>query len=359
VAVAGYLTVEAAGKTTSTPAGKIIALAVVLLAIVLAGLAIRSNTEYPSTDDASIDADVVHVAATVGGRVIKIGATENATVRRGDLLFEIDPEPYRIAVQQVEASLATAQAELGTRGRTVRNLKEQTIAAREMAGRAATAYDLAARTVARLRPLEAKGYVSKQQLDDAETQANQAANAVAQAKTSQVVANTTVDTSAAAQATVTASAAALALARYNLRQTLVVAPQDGRVVGLTVATGEIVAPSQAIFTLVAADQWFVTAHFRETALRHIHVGDCVTAFSMLDRRRPLAGVVQGIGSGVGDADKIDLPRSVPYVERSLNWVRVAQRFPVRILLQAPPADLVRLGASAVVQVNGGPACRRA
>jgi multidrug efflux system membrane fusion protein len=190
-----------------------------------------------------------------------------------------------------------------------------------------------------------------------ETQAQQAATAVGQARTQQLVANTAVDTAAAAEASVTARQAAVAQAEFNLRQTTVLAAQDGRIVGLTVATGEIVVPSQSIFTLVASNEWFVNANFRETELRRIRLGDCVTAFSMLDRGHALRGVVQGIGSGVGDQDRINLPRSVPYVEKSLNWVRVAQRFPVRIRLVSPPAELIRLGASAVVQIRGGPACR--
>ena len=85
-------------------------------------------------------------------------------------------------------------------------------------------------------------------------------------------------------------------------------------------------------------------------------GDCVTVYSMIDRTQPIAGVVQGIGAGVLDEERINLPKSVPYVERSLNWVRVEQRFPVRVRLKEPPQPLVRLGASAVVEVKHGAAC---
>lgn len=349
---------DVGGKTRPSHIGRIIALLVIVAALVLGGMSLRRNTDFPGTDDASIDADVVHVAATVGGRIVAIPAAENDTVRRGALLFQIDPEPYQIAVQQAQAALAIARAELGTRGRTVRNLQEQTVAAREAASKAMTAYALAGRTVERLRPLEAQGYVSRQQLDDAETQAQESATAVAQARTGQVVAATTVDTADAARASVKAAEAMLAQAAYNLRQTTILSPQNGRIVGRSVATGETVAPAQSIFTLVTDDEWFVNANFRETALRHIHVGDCVTAFSMLDRTKAISGTVQGIGSGVEDGDKIDIPHAVPYVERSLNWVRVAQRFPVRIRLRTPPRSLMRLGASAVVQINSGPSCPR-
>jgi len=78
---------------------------------------------------------------------------------------------------------------------------------------------------------------------------------------------------------------------------------------------------------------------------------------MIDRVQPIKGVVQGIGAGVLDTDRINLPRSVPYVERSLNWVKVAQRFPVRIHLEDPPERLMRLGATAVVEVKHGDACK--
>jgi multidrug efflux system membrane fusion protein len=131
----------------------------------------------------------------------------------------------------------------------------------------------------------------------------------------------------------------------------------GRVVGLTISTGEMVAPAQSVFTLVDTEEWFAVANFREYYIGAIAVGDCATVYSMIDRTKPIKGVVQGIGSGVLDDERINLPRSVPYVERSLNWVRVAQRFPVRVRLEAPPPALMRLGASAIVQVKHGAACR--
>ena len=93
-----------------------------------------------------------------------------------------------------------------------------------------------------------------------------------------------------------------------------------------------------------------------TNLDAIAIGDCATVFSMIDRRIPIKGTVQSIGWGVADTERVNLPRSVPYVERSLNWVRVAQRFPVRIRLEGPPQQLMRVGASAVVQIKHGAQC---
>jgi multidrug efflux system membrane fusion protein len=161
----------------------------------------------------------------------------------------------------------------------------------------------------------------------------------------------------AGEATVQARTAALGIAQRHLDDTTVRATHNGLVVGLTVSTGEMVAPAQSLFTLINTDEWFAVANFRETDLSSISVGDCATVFSMLNRKIPIRGIVQGIGWGVVDQDRVNIPRSVPYVERSLNWVRVAQRFPVRIRLEEPPPDLMRLGASAVVEIKHGAACR--
>jgi multidrug efflux system membrane fusion protein len=313
--------------------------------------------ETPSTDDATIDAEVVHVAAAVGGRIISIPVSENSRVNAGDLLFQIDPLPFELAVRQAQSDLALAQAQLATQRRVLSTQRSTATVAGDQVGRAATNLNLALRTAERLRPLAANGYIPRQQLDNAETAARDAATSLQQAREQAVSAVHAIDTEAGADATVRARAAALGMARRALADASVRAMHPGRVVGLTVQTGEIVAPSQTLFTLVTNDAWYAVGNFRETQLRTIKVGDCATAYSLIDRAKPIKGFVQGIGAGVLDTDKVDLPRSVPYVERSLNWVRVAQRFPVRVRLQNPPAGLMRLGASAVIEIKRGPACR--
>jgi len=199
--------------------------------------------------------------------------------------------------------------------------------------------------------------VSTQLLDQAQVSQHDATTSLRQAQEQHAAAVRAIDTEQAAAASVRAREAALAIAKRALDDTTVRAPHNGRVVGLLVRSGETVAPSQALFTLVTTDEWYAMANFRETDLRHIAVGDCVTAYSMIDRRQPMKGVVDGIGSGVLDEERVNLPRSVPYVERSMNWVRVAQRFPVRIRIERPPSQLMRLGASAVVEVRHGDACQ--
>jgi multidrug efflux system membrane fusion protein len=348
---------NAEGARRHSLRSKLIALAIVAIAVAAALYAGHRSTIHPSTDDATIDADIVHVAPAVGGRIIEMAVAENARVSRGDLLFQIDPLPYRLAVAQAEADLAIARAELDTKRRVLATERSNAVIAADQARRAQTNRELAARTVERLGPLASQGYVSTQLLDQAQVAQHDATSSLRQAQEQQAAALRAIGTEEAAAAAVRAREAALAIAQRALEDTTVRAPHNGRVVGLLVLSGEIVAPSQALFTLVTTDEWFAIANFRETDLKHIAIGDCVNAYSMIDRGRAIKGVVDGIGSGVLDDERINLPRSLPYVQRSMNWVRVAQRFPVRVRLEDPPPELMRLGASAVVEVKHGPACR--
>jgi multidrug efflux system membrane fusion protein len=351
------VTTTAAGARHHAPWAWLISLAIIAAAIVFGLQALHRRAIMPSTDDATIDADVVHVGALVGGRIIEIPVAENVRVNTGDLLFQIDPLPYQLAVNQAEADLHFAEAALATQDRVISTQRSAAVEAADQVHRATANLDLATRTVERLRPLAAKGYVPTQQFDQAQTAQRDATTSLLQAREQAVATVRAIDTDASTKATIEARKAALAIAKRQLDDTTVRATHPGRVVGLSVRTGEIVAPSQTLFTLVTDDEWFAVANFREINLKPIAVGDCVTAYSMIDRGRPIKGVVQGIGSGVLDTERVNLPRSVPYVERSLNWVKVAQRFPVRVRLIDPPPKLMRLGATAIVEVRHGAACR--
>ena len=348
---------KAQGIQRASKIAKLATLAVVFGAAGLGVYALSVGGSHPSSDDASIDADTVHVAAPVGGRIVKIGVVENGWVKKGGLLFQIDPLPYRFAVAQAQADLAEAEAQLGTRRRQLSTQRSNTLITDDQTRAAEANLELTTRTVARLGPLAAQGYVPQQQLDQAETSAREASAQLRQAREQHSAAVVAVDTDVSAQAEVEARRAALDLAKRHLADSTVVATHDGWVVGLNAATGEVVSPDQSLFTLVDADEWFAVGYFRETDLTPVHPGDCATVYSMLDRTHPIPGRVQGIGRGVLDQDKVNVPRSVPYVERSLDWVRVSQRFPVRVQLRGAPEGLTRLGASAVVEIKHGAACR--
>ncbi|MEX3968330.1 multidrug transporter subunit MdtN [Paraburkholderia sp. EG286B] len=337
--------------------GRAIAIAIVLFGAAALWYAYDRSTRYPSTDDASIDADVVHVASPVGGRIVRVPVEENQQVAKGDVLFEIDPVPYRLAVAQAQAELEMARAQLGTRHRTLIGENSNAAIAADQTRRATHNYDLATRSVNRLQPLAAQGYVSAQQFDQAMVAQRDASVSLQQAKEQQRSSALTVGDDADAIATMHAREAALAIAQRALDDTVVRAPFDGYVTGLSILAGETVLPNQSIFTLIHAGEWFAVSNFRETALGAIAVGDCATVYSMIDRKVAMQGKVIGIGAGITDTDRLNLPRGLPYVQQSVNWVRVAQRFPVRVRIDAPAPRLVRVGASAIVEVRHGQSCR--
>ncbi|MGO4327120.1 multidrug transporter subunit MdtN [Cupriavidus sp. 2TAF22] len=345
-----------AGARKNPLRGKVVALVIVLLAVLLSVYAWHRTARFPSSDDAALDADMVHVASPVGGKVARILVSENQQVAKGSVLFEIDPVPYRLAVAQASADLELAQATLGTRRRTISTERANAAIASEQIARAEQNYALTARTVERLRPLTADGYVPKQQLDQAQVAQRDAAVSLKQANVQRAASAQAVGTVDDAMATVRAREAALAIAQRALDDTVVRAPHDGRVSGLTVLSGEVVLPNQSLFLLVHTGEWFAVANFRETQLAEIHVGDCATVYSMIDRGHAIRGKVDGIGVGITDTERLNLPRSLPYVQPSVNWVRVAKRFPVRIKLEDPPEMLARVGASATVEIRHGAAC---
>jgi multidrug efflux system membrane fusion protein len=347
---------KSSGKLPHTPRAKIISLAIIAAGLATGYFVYSLSAAHPSSDNASIDSEVVHIAAAVGGRVVDIEVEENEKVSKGDVLFRIDPLPYKLAVEQAEADLGVAVAALEAQKRLVSTEKSNALIAGEQIKRAETNYELTTRTTERLRPLAGKAYVTSQQFDQAETARRDAATSLMQAREQQAAAQRAVGTLEGPAAAIKARQAALAIAKRALEDTVVRAPHDGRITGLTVASGEMIAPSQSLFTLVTTEKWYAIVNFRETDLRNIAVHDCATVYSMIERGTPIKGVVEGIGWGVLDTERVNLPKNVPYVERSLNWVRVAQRFPVRVRLEKPPENLMRLGASAVVEVKHGAAC---
>jgi multidrug efflux system membrane fusion protein len=349
--------VKAGGKRRRPPVGVLFAVLVVGGAAGFAYEVDRNDRLHPSSDDASIDADILHVAPSVGGRVVELPIKENELVAEGDLLFRIDPEPYEYAVRQAEAALAIARAEVDSERRHIGTETANSAVARQQIAKAKANYELAFRTVDRLRPLEGKAYVPTQEFDRAQVTLQDSQTSLFQARDQERAATSAINTLDRAEADVQAREAALAIARRDLRQTEVHAPVAGRVTSMNVTVGEVLAPSQTLFTLISTEEWFAVANLREAALNHIEVGDCATVYSMIDRKTPIEGRVLSLGWGVQDEDRAVVPRSLPVVARDMDWVHVAQRFPVRVALRNPPERLVRVGASASVEIKHGESCR--
>lgn len=331
--------------------------AVIVLAAVAAGwLYLRRAEKNPLSEDAVLTASIVNVAAAVPGRIASLPVAENQKVEKGALLFALEAAPYALAVEQARADLRLAEATRDAQKRTISAEQSNAAIAAEQVTRARTNLALAEATLARLIPLLPKGYVTAQQVDDARTARDDARTSLAQALKQADAANSLVSTLDASQALVEARRAALAIAERALANTEVRAPHTGRVVGLTVSAGEVLVPGQSVFTLINTETWYASAPFRETELTAISVGDCATVHALSDRSVTIRGRVEGIGWGVISEDVLNLPRGLPYVPKSLNWVRIAQRFPVRIRLIEPPENLMRIGGSAVAIVHHGERC---
>lgn len=334
----------------------IISLIIIMMASIMGWYSLRQDIYHPLSEDTVIGAEIVNVSSSIPGRIASIKVTENDAVRRGDVIFTIDPSLYQLRLQQAQAELKMAEAALDSQNRTVKAGQSNAAISGDQIVRARANLELATQTLARLQPLLVKGYVTAQQVDSAATTKLDAEISFQQALKQAEAANALINNTAASEALVTARRAAFAIALRELENTTIRAAHNGLVVGLKVASGEFVIPDQPIFTLIVSDHWHASAFFRETELKHIRPGDCATVYVMADRNRPLKGRVQGIGWGISSQDMVSIPRSLPYVARSLNWVRVAQRFPVRIEIIEPPAELMRVGASAVAVVDNVSGC---
>ena len=340
----------APGPAVRRNVGRAVGLAILAAAIGLAVYVVYYLDQSPRTDDAYVRADTIGVAAQVSGRIVNLRVQDNQAVKQGDVLFEIDPEPYRYALQRARAALDSLEKQIGLSQRDVRAQQFAATAARANIERAKAQANQAADSLGRTEPLLAKEYVTAEQVDQLRT-AKRSADAALE------VARRDADRAAAAVSGVDALVArlgelraAVASAEYDLKQTVVRAPFDGRVVDLDIAQGEYAATGRRLFTLIDARNWYVIANFRETQLREIRRGMAAEVYLMSDPSRRFAGTVHSIGFGVFPEDGGASANGLPRVPRSINWVRVAQRFPVRIRVVDPPADLFRIGASAVALV---------
>ncbi|MBS3743723.1 MAG: HlyD family efflux transporter periplasmic adaptor subunit [Wenzhouxiangellaceae bacterium] len=318
-----------------------------LVAIILAVAVHRTN---PRTDHATVGATIVPVSTNVPGHVAEIFINNNAFVEAGDLLFRIDPEPYELRVEQARAMLRTAEAELETGGRLLATQQTNAEIAARQVDRARNHVDLTRQTLGRLENLLPKGMVTAQQVDDARTIHEDALISLDEALSQQQAAQTMVGTLDARTAQVDLARVSLALAERELRQTEVRAPITGRITGLDLGIGTYVVTGVAKFSLIDTEDWRATALFRETELRRVRVGAPVDVFVMSAPGRRLRGHVESLGYGVRTTDEISI-LGLPVIDSSVDWVRVAQRFPVIIRLEDPPEELMRVGASASVVIH--------
>jgi multidrug efflux system membrane fusion protein len=191
--------------------------------------------------------------------------------------------------------------------------------------------------------------VTNQQIDEARTNERNAAIALTTASQQANQALQAVGDTDSLVAQLAGAEAAEALAARDLRVTTLHAPFAGTVVGLQIAKGAYAIAGQSLFTLIKDDEWYAIADFRETELPRIAAGDHATVWTMSDDANPIRGTVESLGRGVQPDDRAG--PGLPVVGRTLDWVVVAQRFPVWVRLDDPPSKLTRIGATVSVRVH--------
>jgi len=332
---------------------KMVSLIVVLGAMVITLYVWGIVQRYPRTDDATARANVVGIVPRVRGQIVKLGVQDNQLVKEGDLLFEIDPDDYRLALEKAKSILAALDQQIEIGKSQDEELKFGVKAADAGVALAMAQEKQANDTLHRLEPLLPKHFATAEQIDQATTASRVAAQGLATAEQKLNQAKTALSTLQTLIAQRPGALAAVKLAEFELSYCKVVAPFDGRVINLNISPGAYASIGLPVFSLLDTRKWYVLANFREAEVRHITPGSQAIVYLSSAPNERFRGKVQGIGWAVEPEGEIDLLKGgVPYVKRELNWVRVAQRFPVRIEVQNPDPNLFRMGASAVAIIKG-------
>jgi multidrug efflux system membrane fusion protein len=325
---------------------------ILVLAFVLSLAAWNSNEEHPRTDDGVARANVIGIAPRVAGPIIKLNVRDNQQVKNGELLFEIDPADYQLAVDRAQAALASLDEQIEVAKTQDAQLKYQVKAAEDAVRQATAERDQVADTLHRLEPLLPKGFTTKEQVDETRTKLASADAQVAQAKEKLNQARVAVSSLATLQAQRPGAVATLGTAQLQLSYTKVVAPFDGQVVGLNISEGAYAHAGVEVFSFLDSRNWYVLANFRERELKSIQPGMTAEVYLLSNPDRRFEGTVEGISPAVqSQEDNVEV-KGLPFVKRDLNWVRIAQRFPVRIVIKDPDPDIFRMGTTAVTTIKG-------
>jgi multidrug efflux system membrane fusion protein len=401
-------------STPDSKTGKIIgwvlSVAIVVGALSLGLVVIYHTNAYPRTDDCEILANFIGIAPQVEGPILRLNVHDNQFVKRGDLLFEIDDRPYRYALERAVSEQGTLEGQIADERRRIAALvsavsvsqanihgteadvtryaaavdqaRADVSNAEQGVSRAQAEWSYASNNLHRIEPLLTKQFVTVDQVDRARTSEVAQSQALKQAESQLRLAQAGLQSTLAqeerskamlqqsqaqheqAQNAVTtleplvnqrgARMSAIETARYNLNNCRVYAPFDARVTNLTISEGAYAHVGQQVFTLIDARTWWAVANFREGQLQHIATGMRADIYVMSKPNVKFSGVVDSIGFGVTpDEDVVGrLTNGLPDVQRTLNWVHLASRYPVRVRVENPPADVFRVSESAVVVVRG-------
>jgi membrane fusion protein, multidrug efflux system len=308
------------------------------------GWAYFSSGRYVSTDNAYVQQDVISVSPDVSGRIVSVNVRENQRVKKGDVLFAIDPEPYRIALAQADADLATARVQVAT-------LATDTGSAQADIADARAQITLAEATYQRQAELMKQGFTTRASLDAA-TQAVAAARAkLATGVAAQARARQQVGTGGGGgqPAAIQVALAKRAKAALDFQRAVVRAPSDGIVSQTSrLQVGAITPSGVPALSLVVSQRAWVEANFKETDLDHMSVGQTAELDFDAYPGVTVHGRVESIGAGTGSQFSV-----LPAQNANGNWVKVTQRVPVRIAIEKSPPRAMIAGLSTDVTVDTG------
>lgn len=356
--------------------GRTLGILIVLGAILTGTRVWRINYQHPRTNDAMIRANIVGISAEVNGRVVELHVEDNQFVRKGQLLYVIDPRPYQAKLDRAKAELMLAEKEVESRRASsssaesaIERLQHQRAAAAAEVRRIEAEDDYLHHRLQELEPLAEKQYVTGDQLRqarsrldasraalaDAQAKERSMASAIEEAKSESSRAQSLIAQVGDVNARVEAAKAQVAAAELDLEYCFVRAPFDAYVTNLNTREGEYVKAGSQLFALVDDRHWYAIADYRETYLQSIQPGQAAEVFLVGYPGKRFRGVVTGIG-WANSPDNVKQQGVLPEVDRTLNWVVLASRFPVRIeILERDPEHPLRMGMTAFVTVLDRPA----
>jgi multidrug resistance efflux pump len=339
----------------------------------------------PWTRDGQVRAQVIQVAPRVSGPIVKLPIKDNQLVKAGDLLFEIDPRTYKAALDQASANLdqtrdhlkdleqqvKASQAALDQSGSQIKQAQSAVQSAEAQLIKAKADFERATKLVAKgdiskrgFDDARASNDVAQANLDKAESQLIQAKSAQLEAEAELARAKADLGAPGDENAQLRGAKAQLKTAQLNLEFAQVKASVDGYVTNLNLRLGTQAVANQPALALVDVNSYWVHGYFRETLVGGMKPGDRAVITLMSYPDTPLTGVVDSLGWGIAQEDGSTGEDLLPSISPTFEWIRLAQRVPVRVHLEDVPKDIeLRVGTTASVLVmtgtSGGDGYRKA
>lgn len=350
---------------------------IVLIAVLALLFKYWDHVTNPWTRDGRVRADVIQIAARVTAPVVELPIVDNQFVRAGDVLFKLDPRTFETAVVQAQANLETTRYEVDAMSpnvtsaeASVRSAEASVAQAEASVAEAKAGLEQNKADYERQQELLPKNASSKKTVESAKASYEESKGKVkaaeaglraakatlAQARSGVAGARATLGVPGDTNARLRVAETKVRQAEMNLEFATVRAPVDGYVTNLNLRVGDQVVANQPALALVDVNSYWVHGFFKETTIAHIRAGDRAVVTLMSYPDSPLEGRVQSVAWGIAESDGAPSTDLLPSVSPTFEWIRLAQRIPVRVELIDVPEDIqLRVGSTGSVLVATGTA----